>query len=148
MCLINAEDDPIERTILTERQVRILRLREGGRTQQEIADQLDTTTSNISAIERAARTNIEKAQLTLNLAEVIRAPVRVPVEEGTSFEEMIDAVYATSDEAGVRITHARPELYAHLYANLREQVNDNRLLTDIEIGITNDGDVTAFENLG
>lgn len=148
MCLIAADGDPIEKTTLTERQVRILRLREGGRTQQEIADQLGTTASNISAIESAARSNIEKAQRTLDLADVIRAPVRVPIAEGASLEEMIDAIYAKGNEAGVSIAHPRPELYAHLFADLTERVDDNRLLTDIEIGITNDGDVTVFEDLG
>ncbi|MGM0590756.1 MAG: sigma factor-like helix-turn-helix DNA-binding protein, partial [Halobacteriota archaeon] len=49
-------------TTLTERQVEVLELREQGYTQREVADRLGTTDSNVSAIERAAEQNVEKAR--------------------------------------------------------------------------------------
>jgi DNA-binding protein, Tfx family len=63
-----------ESTTLTERQVEVLELREQGQTQQELADHFGTTDSNISAIERAAEQNIEKARRRL---ELVRTPTLV-----------------------------------------------------------------------
>lgn len=128
-------------TILTERQVEILRLREEGDTQQEIAETLGTSTSNISAVEKAARTNIEKARRTLDLVRVIRAPARLRVEKGTPIGEIVDAIYAKGDECGIKIDFPHPELYSHLYTQLTDEFVDGQLVTAVEIGITREGRV-------
>ena len=65
-------------TVLTERQVEVLKLREQGQTQQEVAEQLGTTDSNISAIERAAEQNVTKARRTLALVRTILRVDRSP----------------------------------------------------------------------
>lgn len=134
----------VESTVLTERQVEVLELRERGHTQREVADRLGTTGSNVSAVERAAEQNVEKARRTLELVRTVRAPVRFSVAPGTSFDELVAAVYARGDEAGVRIAYCRPELYAHLYGVLEERTDRNELTERIEVGITNGGEVRVF----
>jgi hypothetical protein len=134
----------VESTILTERQVEVLELRERGHTQREVADRLGTTGSNVSAVERAAEQNVEKARRTLELVRTVRAPVQFSVAPGTSFDELVAAVYARGDEAGVRIAYCRPELYAHLYGVLEERTDRNELTERIEVGITNGGEVRVF----
>jgi Tfx family DNA-binding protein len=131
----------VEETVLTERQVEVLRLREEGRTQREVAETLDTTPSNISAVEKAARANIEKARRTLDLVNVIRAPARLHVESGTPIEEIVDAIYDKGDVCGITIDYPHPELYSHLYTQLTDEFVDGRLMTAIEIGITREGSV-------
>lgn len=133
-----------ESTILTERQVKVLELREKGQTQQEVADQLGTTDSNISAIERAAEQNIEKARRTLELVQTVRSPIQFSVSSGTSFDDLVASVYSHADEAGIKIAYCRPELYTHLYGVLEECTNQNELKTTIDVGITNDGEVKVF----
>lgn len=133
-----------ESTTLTERQVEVLELREQGQTQQEVADQLGTTDSNISAIERAAEQNIEKARRTLELVRTIRSPIQFSVSPGTSFDDLVASVYSHGDEAGIKIVYCHPELYTHLYGVLEEYTNQNELKTTIDVGITNEGEVRVF----
>lgn len=131
-------------TVLTERQVEVLELRERGQTQQEVADQLGTTNSNISAVERAAEENVAKARRTLELVRTIRAPVQFSVSPGTSFDELVASVYSHGDKAGINISYCRPELYTHLYGFLEECSNQNKLQIPIAVGITNEGEVSVF----
>ncbi len=131
-------------TILTDRQVEVLELREKGHTQREVADKLGTTDSNVSAIERAAESNVEKARRTLELVQTLRAPVQFTVSAGTSFDDLVTRVYAHGDEAGIKIAYCRPELYTHLYGMLEEVTNANRLERSTTIGLTKDGEVDVY----
>lgn len=135
-------------TVLTERQVEVLSLRERGHTQREVADRLGTTASNVSAVERAAEANVEKARRTLELVRTLRAPARFAVASGTYFDDLVDRVYARGDDAGIKVAYCRPELYAHLYGMLEEHTDENRLETSIEVGLTEAGDVKVFAETG
>lgn len=131
-------------TVLTDRQVEVLKLREKGYTQQEVADVLGTTDSNVSAIERSAQANVEKARRTLELIRTLRAPAQFTVPSGTDFDQLIDRVYAHGDETGIKIGYCRPELYTHLYGALEESTEDNRLTSSVKVGLTEDGEVKVF----
>lgn len=131
-------------TILTDRQMEVLELRERGFTQQDIAGRFDTTGSNISAIERAAEQNVEKARRTLEAVRTIRSPAQFSVPSGTSFDELVASVYEHGDEAGIKIAYCRPEFYTHLYGILEEYTKQNELKTSVDIGITHEGEVKAF----
>jgi hypothetical protein len=131
-------------TILTERQVEVLELREQGLTQRAVADRLGTTGSNVSAVERAAERNVEQARRTLGLIRTIRSPVRLTVDAGTSFDGLVDAVYERGDEDGVKVAYCRPELYAHLFGQLEPHTTRNRLDTEVEVGLTREGEVKVF----
>jgi len=134
----------VESTALTERQLEVLELREQGHTQQEVADQLNTTDSNISAIERAAEQNVKKARRTLELVRMVRSPVQFSVSPGTSFDDLVTSVYTRGDEAGIKIAYCRPELYTHLYGVVEDCTKQNELKTAIDIGITNEGEVRVY----
>ena len=131
----------VEGSLLTERQAEVLALREEGHTQQAVAERLGTTASNVSAVERAATDNIEKARRTLEHARLLRAPVRLTFEEGDGFDEVVEAIYAAGDETGIRIEYCRPELSAHLYTHLTERFDNSKLVGEIEVGLTRTGDV-------
>lgn len=135
---------PTQATFLTERQVEVLELREQGRTQQEVSDVLGTTDSNVSAVERAATENIEKARRTLELVRTLRSPTQFTVPAGTYFDDLVDAVYSEGDEAGIKIAYCRPELYTHLYGTLEPYTTQNQLDTAVTIGLTEAGEVKAF----
>lgn len=133
-----------ETTALTDRQVEVLELRERGYTQKEVAEALGTTDANVSAVERAAEDNVEKARRTLELVRTLRAPVQFTVPSGTSFDTLVDEVYARGDDAGVKVAHCRPELYAHLYGMLEGHSSRNHLDTSVEIGLTESGEAKVF----
>ena len=134
----------VDSTILTERQVEILQLREQGYTQQEVAEKIGTTDSNVSAVERAATKNVEKAKRTLELVETLSASVTVEVPAGTNFGDMIEMVYSHGDTFGIKVEYCRPELYSRLYEPLKEYSGGNKIRRDVEIGLTHDGDVRVF----
>ncbi|MDD2639276.1 MAG: Tfx family DNA-binding protein, partial [Methanothrix sp.] len=52
-------------SLLTNRQASVLRLRRKGMSQQEVAEQLGTTRSNVSILEKRALQNVAKARATL-----------------------------------------------------------------------------------
>ncbi|MEF8783524.1 MAG: Tfx family DNA-binding protein [Haloarculaceae archaeon] len=134
----------VEQTILTDRQVEVLELREQGYTQQEVATRLGTTDSNVSAIERAAEENVRKARGTLELVRTLRSPVRFTVPAGSKFDELVSDVYSKGDETGIKISYCRPELYSHLYNELESDTSQNRLDTEVTVGLTDDGEVKVF----
>ena len=135
------ESTRVENSLLTDRQAEVLELREEGLTQQAVAERLGTTASNVSAVERAATDNVERARRTLDHVRLLRAPVRLTFERGSDFDEVVEEIYAAGDEAGISIDYCRPELYSHLYTHLAERFEDSELIQTVEIGLTRDGDV-------
>ena len=131
-------------TILTDRQVEVLELREAGHTQEDVAEVLGTTSSNVSAVERAAEANVEKARRTLELVRTLRAPAQFSVPAGTYFDDLVDRVYSEGDDAGIKVAYCRPELYTHLYGLLEDFTSDNKLDSRVTIGLTAEGDVKVF----
>ena len=131
-------------TVLTDRQVEILELRAEGHTQKEVADILGTTDSNISAIEQAAESNIERAKNTVALSRTLEAAVQFTVEGGIAYDEFIDRIYEHGDEAGVQIAFSGPELSGILFRQLEAHVTQGTLEATVKVGITDDGDVNVF----
>lgn len=138
------DSDAVEASGLTERQVEVLELRERGLTQQEVADRLGTTASNVSRVESAAERNIRKARRTLEVARLVRAPVAIEVEPGTAFDDLVDTVYERADDAGLKLEYCVPELYSHLYTHLEEVADGNEIRARVEVGLTTDGDVDVY----
>lgn len=139
------ESTRIEGSLLTDRQAEVVELREEGLTQQTVAERLGTTASNISAVERAATDNIEKARRTLDHVRLLRAPVRLAFKCGVDFEDVVEEIYAVGDEAGIRVDYCRPELYSHLYTHLAESFDNSKLIRAVEVGLTRHGDVKLYE---
>lgn len=133
-----------QETNLTERQIEVLKLREQGLTQAAVAEKLGTTDSNVSAIERAAEANIEKARMTLRVVHTIRSAVQFQVAAGESIDELVDAIYERGDAANIRVSYRKPELYGHLYHELEAVLEDGELQHEASVGITAEGRITAF----
>lgn len=144
LCLVVTGSPDDGDTFLTERQAEVLAHRAEGLTQREIAERLGTSVSNISAVERAARRNIERSRRTIALARVLRCAVRFTVDEGADLRDLIDRIYETADQAGVRLAYAEPELATLLGERLGDRLVGRRLTEEVEIGLTGDGDVVAY----
>lgn len=132
-----------QETNLTERQIEVLELREQGLTQADVAAELGTSGSNVSAIERAAETNIEKARTTLEVVHTIRSAVTFDVEAGEPIDTIVETIYARGDAANIRISYRKPELYGHLYHELEPAMENGQLQCPVTVGITAEGRITA-----
>ncbi|HUL62760.1 MAG TPA: Tfx family DNA-binding protein, partial [Methanocella sp.] len=75
-------------SLLTARQIEVLKLKRKGMSQAAIARMMKTTRGNISTIESTAMKNIEKAQKTLKFYHAIEAPIWMTVPAGTDLYDI------------------------------------------------------------
>ncbi|MEA3324321.1 MAG: Tfx family DNA-binding protein [Euryarchaeota archaeon] len=130
-------------TNLTERQMLVLRLRNDGRSQEEIASGLGTTKQNISAIEKMARKNIEQAKNTIKFIKTLDAPVWFEVAVGTRLGDLVGMVYerADSENLCVHVRYDGVALASRIRDLAEKQIRHRVVVIGFEVGITGNGDV-------
>ncbi|KAF5416133.1 MAG: DNA-binding protein Tfx [Candidatus Methanogaster sp.] len=130
-------------TNLTERQMLVLRLRNDGRSQEEIASGLGTTKQNISAIEKMARKNIEQAENTIKFMKTLDAPVWFEVAVGTRLGDLVGMIYerADSENMGVHVRYDGVALASRIRDLAEKQIRHRVVVIGFDIGITGSGDV-------
>ena len=133
-----------EEMFLTRRQATVLAMRERGADQGEIADYLACSRANVSNIERSARENIEKARETLSFAAILTAPVRLELPADLALHEAPDRIYEASDAVDVKVNHGAPDLIRKITAISPESEQRGRLIEDLVVTITADGEVHLF----
>lgn len=141
-------DPPVDssETFLTTRQREVLELRHQGLTQPDIADRIGTSVANVSAIEKRARENIDRACRTIDLANDLRVDHWIEVTEGAHLREMVETVYEAGDEVGVKVPYSDPELSTYLHVRLWDLLEGRRLTGRLWIGLTPNGDVVTYPN--
>lgn len=127
---------------LTDKQIEILKLRESGLSQSEIAERLGTTRSNVSAIERNARRNIQKSERTLELAKVLKAPVTLEIGKGTELYEIPRIVFDKGDEEDININLNGPKLLRKVREDADAVLQKKKVVGKIKVGISRDGEVS------
>ncbi|MBS3760381.1 Tfx family DNA-binding protein [Halodesulfurarchaeum sp.] len=129
-------------TFLTERQVAVIRRREDGATDEEIATALDTTVAGVEQLEETALENIQRAYRTVRVAESLRSDVRVQAEAGMALLDVVRELRSAGDLAGIQLGTTESRLHDEL-AEILEPVRQNNTLTeDVELAIDNDGAVS------
>ena len=130
-------------TNLTERQMLVLRLRNDGRSQEEIASGLGTTKQNISAIEKMARKNIARAENTIKFIKTLDAPVWFEVAVGTRLGDLVGMIYkrADSENMGVHVRYDGVALASRIRDLAEKQIRHRVVVIGFDIGITGNGDV-------
>jgi Tfx family DNA-binding protein len=130
-------------TNLTERQMLVLRLRNDGRSQEEIASGLGTTKQNISAIEKMARKNIERSENTIKFVKTLDAPVWFEVAVGTRLGDLVGMIYkkADSENMGVHVRYDGVALASRIRDLAEKQIRHRVVVIGFDIGITGNGDV-------
>jgi len=132
------------KSFLTKRQLSVLRLRQAGLTQDEIAKRIKTTRANISLIEKRARENVERSRETLKEWNSILSPVRVTVQKGTDVMTIPEFVFSEADRSGI---HVRTDSIG-LITLIKKEKSDaiiNRVVTEeFEIDIALSGEVNIL----
>ncbi|WP_433626052.1 Tfx family DNA-binding protein [Halomicrococcus sp. NG-SE-24] len=132
-----------DESVLTYRQAEVLALRERGLSQAAIADALGTSRANVSSVEASARGNVRKARETVAFAAALEAPVRIEVDAGTDLYDVPSRVYDACDDAGVKVSHAAPELMKLISDSAGDAVDGRAVQEPLLVGVTPDGDVTV-----
>jgi hypothetical protein len=127
--------------ILTDRQIEVLRLRNQGLSQVQIAKRLGTSKANISATEKAALENIQKAKNTLELVKTFNASLWVTILPETDLNDAVKEVYSEADKKGIWIRYSFPSLASLLKDHAGERIKGRRVLAKFEVGVLPDGEV-------
>ena len=128
-------------SFLTDRQLEVLRLRQQGCSQQDIAERLGTTRSNISILEKRAHQNIARAERTLQQWMMIRAPITCRAKAGTDVFDLPRMIFAAADEKGMRLPVTSLDIVVQLQRRAPRLFKKRALEQDAEIYVTEEGDV-------
>jgi len=128
-------------THLTEKQIKVLRLRAKGHTQADIARQFGTSRANISATEKKAVSNIERAKNTLNLIKMLDAPLWFTVEAEEDLNDVVKKIYEKADSNGIHISQNFPALANLIQEKAKGKIRGRRVLLEMEIAVTKKGEV-------
>ncbi len=131
-------------TILTERQIEVLKLKAMGLSTSEIARRLGTTDANVSATEKKARENIKRAQKTLQLVKILEAPIRIVIPPKSDLNDVVREIYRQADETGIWISHNFPSLAALIQEKAGEKIKGRMVREEIEVAITRKGEVVVL----
>jgi Tfx family DNA-binding protein len=127
--------------LLTDKQLSVLRLRARGYSQQEVAEMMGTSRSNISILEKRAHQNIERARITINLWKMIKAPVSVKIPAGTDIFEVPRIVFSSADQKDIRLTVNSLDIIVQLRNKAAQLIRKRAFLSDVHIYVTDNGDI-------
>jgi Tfx family DNA-binding protein len=132
------------KSFLTKRQVAVLRMRQIGLTQDEIARRIKTTRANVSLIEKRARENIDRSRETIKEWESIVSPVRLVIKKGTDVIKIPGTVFDEADKKGIHVKPNSLDLITRIKKEKGSVILNRTLDEDIEIDITDNGEVNIL----
>lgn len=136
-----AEEKESAASFLTERQIRVLQMRQAGMSQQQIADLMGTTRSNVSILERRAHQNIARAERTLMQWTMLRAPISIKAKAGTDVFDLPRAIFAAADELGIRLPVTSLDIVVQLKRRAPRLFKRRALEREVLISVTEEGEV-------
>ena len=130
-----------DETTLTERQMEVLKLRNEGYSQAEIAKKFGKTKQNISTIEKMAWANVKKAENTLKFVKLLEAPIWFSVAENTDLDEIVGMIFSEADKAKIHMIYDRLSLAMKIREEARDKIKHRLILKGFEIGINKEGEM-------
>ena len=114
-----------ETNVLTRRQAEVLALREHGLRQRDIADRLGTSRANVS----------------VEFAESLSAPVRVEIPPETDLYDVPNLIFDAADEAGIKVTYTAPDLMKRISDGASTAIEGRNVKTRLFVSLTTEGAV-------
>lgn len=136
----NSDDESLS-SFLTERQISVLQMRLCGLSQQQAADRLGTTRSNVSILEKRARQNIARAEKTLQQWMMLRAPISIKAVAGTDVFDLPRMIFAAADEKGIKLPVTSLDIIDQLQRRFPRPFKTRALKMDAQIYVTEEGEV-------
>jgi len=127
--------------LLTEEQLKVLAFRLDGLTQEGIARRLGTTRQNVSLIERRARGNVEKAEMTLRAYRRLRTAATVELKPSTHLVDVPRMLVDAADGAGVKISIDFALVYKELRDEAGDSISGTRVVRPILLHVLRDGKI-------
>jgi len=128
-------------TLLTPRQIQVLRMKKKGMTQADIARKMKTTRGNICIIESTALKNIEKAKNTLKFFRALEAPIWITVPAGTDIYEVPPMIIREADRKKIKVAIDSAMILVKLKTEALDRVQHRITLGEIDISVDEHGNV-------
>ncbi len=119
--------------LLTDRQKMVIQFRKEGMTQQEIADELKTTRSNISLIEKAANDNVRLAKEALDYIYSLEATLVCTLSAGSELTQEIFLIYKAARQTGIKVQYDTGALLSRILTAVPEKISDGTIREDINV---------------
>ena len=132
-------------SFLTNTQIKVLKLRKKGLTQEEIAKLMNTSRANICMIERRARENIEKAKNTLKIYKNIISPIKLVIDRDTDVFQIPKLIYETSNKHNIHINYNSLELIDMIHNNMKNHIEKRIVKKPFVINILEDGNISFMD---
>jgi Tfx family DNA-binding protein len=131
-------------TLLTGRQIEVLKLKRKGFSQADIARKLKTTRGNISTIETTALKNIAKAEKTIKLYRALEAPVWMTVPSGTDLYEIPQMIFKEADRKKIKIGMDSATVIIRLKTDAPDRIAHRVTSGDVNVSVDEQGNVTIY----
>ena len=131
-------------SLLTARQIEVLKLKRKGMSQAAIARMMKTTRGNISTIESTAMKNIEKAQKTLKFYHAIEAPIWMTVPAGTDLYDIPPLIFKEADRKKIKIAVDSATIVVKLKTVSPEKIHRRITVDEIDVSVDKNGNVSVF----
>lgn len=132
------------KSFLTKRQLAVLRLRQAGLTQEEIARRIKTTRANISLIEKRGRENVERSRETIREYNSVISPVRITIKKGMDVMDIPKIVFAEADKASIHVKCDSIGLITLIKKEKGGAITNRIVNEPFEIDIANSGEVAVL----
>ncbi len=126
-------------SLLTDRQKLILQYRRAGKTQQEVADILQTSRSNVSTIEKAAHENIRMAKETLEYLYMLDATLVCTLDAGGDITRDAFLIYDAAKQFEIKVQYTTGALINRITSAVPEKLNGTLIREDINVYLNKTG---------
>ncbi len=128
-------------TFLTEAQSRVLELRLKGLTQTKIARMLRTSRANVCILERRARDNIARAERTLKLAAIFRAPVVLKIKRGDDILKVPKRLFKAADTAKILVKLSTLDVISKIREGAGNKLHGRSVTQSFDVVLTSEGEL-------
>jgi len=126
-------------SVLTRRQLQVIRLRSTGLTQAQVAKRLRTTRENITIIEHRAHQNLMAAKATLAAIERLSGSNELVIPSGVSIFEATSMILRRADVLRIKLKLNADSILATLRARRKGRIRGHHLIAAVRVRIDSDG---------
>ncbi len=135
--------------LLSELQVKVLYYKEKGNSFREIATKIGTSHQNIAIAYRRALKNIEKAEETVLIYEIISSRANILIRKNKHLAELPKIIIEECDKRNIKLRSDFTLLYKMIHFRCRDTICGQKLCQDLFIIIDKEGypHVYKFEDV-
>lgn len=130
--------------LLTEHQIKVLKLRSKGLSLREVAFILGVSHQNIALTEKRALENIETAKQTLIAYKLATAPLKIRIDEGTKLVEIPRIIMDEADKKKLKVKGDFTLIFKLIRFRARKCIAENKIKEPVMIIIDQNGEIDVY----